>query len=103
MSASLIGRLGSSTFRLSATAVSMSLTGSRFSSESHQGPSIMGFEDEVEQSQVRPCRQTNGRSKRTCELTSSIVPQGHHSTTRWSSSFLLSDLNLLGCHAVAVT
>jgi hypothetical protein len=34
MSPSLIGRLGSSTFRLSTTAVSMSLTGSRFSSES---------------------------------------------------------------------
>ena len=31
--ASLIGRLRSSTFRLSTTAVSMSLTGSRFSSE----------------------------------------------------------------------
>ena len=36
----------------------------------------MGFEDEVEQSIARPCRQTNGRSKRTCELTSSIVPRG---------------------------
>src|SRR5438034_11605757 len=24
----------------------------------------------------RPCRQTNGRSKQTCELTSSIVPRG---------------------------
>ena len=24
----------------------------------------------------RPCRLTNGRSKRTCELTSSIVPRG---------------------------
>src|SRR5262249_5780366 len=58
MSASLIGRLRSSTFRLSATAVSMSLTGSRFSSESAPGrPSIMGFEDEVEQSFARPCRQ----------------------------------------------
>ena len=33
MSASLIGRLGSSTFRLSSTAVPMSLTGSCFSSE----------------------------------------------------------------------
>jgi hypothetical protein len=32
MSASLIGRFGSSAFRLSTTAVSMSLTGSRFSS-----------------------------------------------------------------------
>src|SRR5437016_19336 len=31
--------------------------------------SIMGFEDEAEQSFGRPCRQTNGRSKRTCELT----------------------------------
>src|SRR5262249_12165395 len=108
-SASLIGRLGSSTFRLSAAAVSMSLTGSRFSSESaprpfhhgirgrggaiftaalpsterhypplrwrcrsparasprnrHQGPSTMGFEDEVEQSLPRPCGQPNGRSQ----------------------------------------
>jgi hypothetical protein len=38
MSASLIGRLRSSTFRLSTTAVLMSLTGSRFSSESAPGP-----------------------------------------------------------------
>ena len=38
MSASLIGRLGSSTFRLSATAVSMSLTGSCFSPESAPRP-----------------------------------------------------------------
>jgi hypothetical protein len=34
----------------------------------------MGFEDEVEQSLPRPCLW--GRSKRTCELTSSIVPRG---------------------------
>ena len=38
MSASLIGRLGSNTFRLSTTTVSMSLTGSRFSSESAPRP-----------------------------------------------------------------
>src|SRR6476469_7194925 len=38
MPASLIGRLGSSTFRLFAAAVSMSLTGSRFSSESAPRP-----------------------------------------------------------------
>ena len=38
MSASLIGRLGSSTFRLSTTAMSMSPTGSRFSPESALGP-----------------------------------------------------------------
>src|SRR6187455_875846 len=36
--ASLIGRLGSSTFRPSTAAVSMSLTGSCFSSESAPGP-----------------------------------------------------------------
>jgi hypothetical protein len=34
----------------------MSLTGSRFSSESAQGPSIMKFDDEVEQSFGRPYR-----------------------------------------------
>src|SRR4029077_10528428 len=42
----------------------------------------MGFEDEAEQSIGRPCCQSDNRSKRTCELTSSIVPRGtsfHHS------------------------
>src|SRR6478609_5591893 len=38
MSASLIGRLGSSAFRLSTTIVSMSLAGSCFSSESAPRP-----------------------------------------------------------------
>src|SRR6516162_9868596 len=41
----------------------------------------MEFEDEVEQSFSRPCRRTDGRFKRTYELTSSIVPRGtsfHH-------------------------
>jgi len=36
----------------------------------------MGFEDEVERSYGRPCCQSDGRSKQTCELTSSIVPRG---------------------------
>ena len=36
----------------------------------------MGFEEEAEQSFGRPCRQSNGRTKQTCELTSSIVPRG---------------------------
>ena len=76
MSASLIGRSGSSAIRLSTATVWMSLTGSCFSSESAQGPSIMGFEDEVEQSLGRPCRRTDGRSKRTYDLTSSVVPRG---------------------------
>src|SRR6202040_3609835 len=38
MSASLIGHFGSSAFRLSTTTVSMSLAGSRFSSESAPRP-----------------------------------------------------------------
>src|ERR1700716_137687 len=36
----------------------------------------MGFEDEVEQSYRRPYWLTDSRSKRTYELTSSIVPRG---------------------------
>src|SRR6202790_1441358 len=54
----------------------------------HQGPSIMGFEDEAEQSFGRPCRQKNGRTKRTHELTSSTVPRGtsfHRSAELWFS------------------
>src|SRR3984893_17714397 len=74
--ASLIGRLGSSVFRLS-TAQCRCRPRARASLRNrHQGPSIMGFEDKVEQPMGRPCRQTNGRSKRPNELTSSIVPRG---------------------------
>src|SRR4030095_10771803 len=36
----------------------------------------MGFEDGVELSLGRPCRFADSRSKRTYELTSSIVPRG---------------------------
>src|SRR5437867_1899893 len=69
----------------------------------HQGPSIMGFEDEVEQSQGRPCRLCNGRFKPTYELTSSIVPRGT-SFHRWVDlRFLLSDLILSGSHAAATS
>src|SRR5262245_39770040 len=46
----------------------------------HQGPSIIGFEDEVERSFGRPYRQIDDRSKRTCELTSSTSREGHHCT-----------------------
>src|ERR1700745_4467736 len=41
----------------------------------------MGFEDGVEPFFGGPCRRTDGRFKRTYELTSSIVPRGtsfHH-------------------------
>ena len=101
MSASLIGRLGSSTFRLSTTAVSMSLTGSRFSSESAPRPFQYGIRGRVEQSLPRPCRQCDGRSKRTCELTSSIVPRGT-SFHRWVDlGFPPIGSDLSRCHAAA--
>ena len=63
-------------FQTTINAMSMSLAGSCFSSESAPGVSIMGSEDEAEQSYRRPCRQSHGGSKRTYELTLSIVPQG---------------------------
>ena len=103
MSASLIGRLGSSAFRLSAITVSMSLTGSvLLFSNRHQGPSIMGFEDEAEQSLGRPCRLTDSGSKRTYELTSSIVPRGTSFHRAVELDFLLSRSILNSSHA-AVT
>ena len=74
--ASLIGRLGSSTLNLSTPSVSMSLAGSCFSSELAPGPSIMGSEDQAEQSIGPLAVVINGRSKRPSELTSSIVPRG---------------------------
>ncbi len=89
MSASLIGRLGSSSFRLSATAVSRCHSRARASLRNrHQGPSTMGFEDEAEQSIPRPYRQSDGRSKQTCELTSSIVPRGTSFNCRVELEFL---------------
>src|ERR1051326_2608909 len=98
MSASLIGRLGSSAFRLSTTTVATSLAGSCFSLRNrHMGPSIMGSEDEVEQSLERPCPAAGPSG-----LTNSPHPssrEGHHSTAWWSSSFLLA-LILLSAHAV---
>ena len=104
MSASLIGRLGSSTFRLSTTTVSMSLTGSCFSSEfgTRALPS-WDLEDEVEQSFGRPCRQSNGRSKRTYELTSSIVPRGtsFHRSVELLGVFSYCVLILRGFHGAA--
>ena len=64
----------------------------------------MGFEDEAEQSLGRPCRQTNGRSKQTRELTSSIVPRGtsvHHLVEL--RVLLLSQLILTRSHAAAAS
>ena len=46
----------------------------------------------------RPCRQLNGRSKRHANSPHPSSREGHHSTTRWSSSVLLSELILYGFH-----
>ena len=65
----------------------------------HQGPSSMGFEDEAEQSISRPCRQTDGGIKRTCELTSSIVPRGtsFHRSVELQCSPIAFDTSWLSC------
>src|SRR5262249_47500877 len=59
-----------------------------------------GFEDEVEQSFGRPRRQYDGWSKRTNDLTSSIVPRGT-SFHRWVDLRFFS--YLLGGLAVSMT
>src|SRR6476469_8393083 len=89
--ASLIGRLGSSAFRLSTTTVSMSLTGSCFSSESAPRPFQYGIRRRGGTIFRAALPSVDGRTKQTCELTSSIVPRGTSSTARWSSGFLLSN------------
>src|SRR6478672_392959 len=76
MSASLIGRLGSSAFRLSTTTVSMSLTGSCFSSESAPRPFQYGIRRRGGTIFRAALPSVDGRTKRTYELTSSIVPRG---------------------------
>ena len=76
MSASLIGRLGSSAFRLSTAAVSMSLTGSCFSSESAPRPFHHGIRGRGGTIFGSALPSDDGRSKRTYDLTSSIVPRG---------------------------
>jgi hypothetical protein len=59
----------------------------------------MGFEDEAEQSKWRPYRQCNGRSKRTNELTSSIVPRGtsFHGLVELEFSPIVIDSVSLSC------
>ena len=76
MTASLIGRSGSSAFRLSTTAVSMSLAGSCFSTESAPRPFHHGIRRRGGTILGAALPLAVGRSKRTCELTSSIVPRG---------------------------
>ena len=102
MSASLIGRSGSSAFRLSTTTVSMSLAGSCFSSESAPRPFHHGIRGRGGTIFVGglAVRLTAGPSGHTNSPHPSSR-EGHHSTARWSSSFLLLDLILHGSHAAA--
>src|SRR6201987_2845654 len=76
MSASLIGRLRSSAFRLTTTAMSMSLVGSRllFGIGAKAFPS---WDSRTRWNDLyRGLAVVVGRSKRTCALTSSTVPRG---------------------------
>ena len=99
--ASLIGRLGSSAFRLSTTTVSMSLAGSCFSSESAPGPFHHGIRRRGGTIYWAALPSVDSRSKRQANSPHPSSREGHHSTARWSSSFLLSDLILYGFHAAA--
>src|SRR5262245_857891 len=129
MSASLIGRLGSSTFRLSTTAVSMSLAGSCFFSNRPFGikhfqtihdcsvdvarglvllfgigtrtlPSWDSKTGWNNLSDSLAVRRTAGPSRHANSPHPSSR-KGHHSTARWGSIFLLLDLILHGFHASA--
>src|ERR1700682_66667 len=63
----------------------------------------MGFEDEVEQSLPRPCRQmTAGTSGHANSLHPSSR-EGHLSTAWWNSSFLLSHLVTYASHDTAAS
>ena len=104
MSASLIGRLGSSAFRLSTTAVSMSLTGSCFSSESAPRPFHHGIRGRG--GTIYWAALPSDERQVQADMTNSPHPssrEGHHSTARWSSSVLLSYLILSGSHAAATS
>ena len=102
MSASLIGHSRSSAFRLSAAAVSMSLTGSCFSSESAPRPFHHGIRGRggtiyaaaftVEERQVQADMRTHLIHRPARDI---IPPLGGN------SSFLLLDLILHGFHAAA--
>src|SRR6266481_4650226 len=90
--ASLIGHLGSSAFRLSTATVSMSLTGSCFSSESAPG-ALPSWDSRTRWNNLSgdlAVNVTAGSSGRTNSPHPSSR-EGHHSTARWSSSVLLLD------------
>ena len=102
--ASLIGRLGSSVFRLSTAAVSMSPTGSCFSSK-FGTKALPSWDSKTRWNNLwggLAVRRTAGPSDRTNSPHPSSR-EGHRSTARWSSSFLLLHLILYGPHAAAAS
>ena len=99
--ASLIGRLGSRAFRLSTAAMLMSLTGSRFSSESALRPFHHGIRRRGG-TIFRAALPSAGPSGHANSPHPSSR-EGHHSTAWWSSRVLLSHLILYGCHATAMS
>jgi hypothetical protein len=85
MSASLIGRLGQALSGYPLAPVRCRSRARASLRIRHQGPSIMGFEDEVEQSfGGLVVRMTAGPSDRTISPHPSSR-EGHHSTAGWSS------------------
>src|SRR6516164_4616196 len=60
----------------------------------HQGPSIMRFENEAEQSFERPCRQTTAGPSRHANSPHPSSREGHHSTVGGAWVSLLLDLIL---------
>src|SRR5262249_52707129 len=84
---------GSSAFRLSTTPVSMSLTGSRFSSDSaprpfHHGDSKTRWNNLLGDLAVNVTAGSSGHANSPHPSSR----EGHHSTVGWISGFLLSDL-----------
>src|SRR3982074_749787 len=75
MSASLICRLGSSTFRLSTTAVSNVSRGLALLSGIGT-KALPSWDPRTRRNNLMGGLAVSGRSKATCELTSSIVPRG---------------------------
>ena len=88
-------------FRLSTSTVSMSLAGSRFSTESAHRPFHHGIRRrggticQAALPLVGPSRHANSPHPSSRE--------GHHSTAGWSSRFLLLHLILHGAHAAATS
>jgi hypothetical protein len=100
MSASLIGRFGSSAIRLPIDTVSMSLTGSCFSPESAPRPFHHGIRERGGPIFRAASPFDERRSKRTCDLTSFIVPRGTscHRAVEFAFSPIGFDLALsCGC------